>query len=148
MRTEQRLKIGKSLMGKRDEQSRAWKGSRVGYVGLHLWVQRKLGKAYFCLFCNTQNAKKYEWANLSKKYKRVITDWIQLCTTCHQRFDRPNKWLFDAHKWWKRCSACKKLKIADENFYQRKTTRPNGQKQAAYTSWCKPCTQSKFKQYV
>lgn len=74
----------KGLTGKKSVN---WKGDQVGYSGLHRWVYKTLGKPNLCENCGTENAKKYEWANISKKYKRNIADWKRLCTSCHHRFD-------------------------------------------------------------
>jgi hypothetical protein len=64
-----------------------WKGTNVGYQALHTWVKRNLGKASVCVFCATLSAKKYEWANVSHEYKRELTDWMSLCTKCHNAYD-------------------------------------------------------------
>lgn len=76
-----------------------WKGKKVSYSGLHHWIKRELGIANRC--CNKEckyprlNAngnmmykpRKFEWANLSKKYKRKTWDFVSLCASCHQKFD-------------------------------------------------------------
>ena len=62
-----------------------WKGDDVGYSGLHAWVLRILGKPIRCENCPSK--KNLQWANISKKYKRDINDWKQLCVVCHRRFD-------------------------------------------------------------
>jgi len=30
---------------------------------------------------------RYEWANISGEYKRDVSDYIQLCPSCHRKFD-------------------------------------------------------------
>ena len=65
-----------------------WKGNKVSYRGLHLWVERRLGKPMICKFCGDKTQKHYHWANKSKNYLRDITDWIRLCPKCHKKFDR------------------------------------------------------------
>ena len=67
-----------------------WKGYNIGYSGLHVWVEKHLGKPRKCSHCGTTAAKKFEWANISKQYKRNLTDWIRLCTSCHVKFDDKN----------------------------------------------------------
>ncbi|MEK6884664.1 MAG: hypothetical protein AABY22_33835, partial [Nanoarchaeota archaeon] len=61
-----------------------WKGSKVGYVALHSWVRRELGKPNKCDFCgrNDENQNIYEWANKSGNYLRDLNDWIRLCKKC------------------------------------------------------------------
>ena len=65
----------------------AWKGDDVGYSALHSWIKRKLGKPNYCDVCKTVSTKRFEWANISKKYKRELSDWRSLCSKCHHRFD-------------------------------------------------------------
>lgn len=65
----------------------AWKGDNVGYGSLHDWVSLAKGKPNFCDHCKSTSEKKYEWANISKEYKRELKDWLRLCTSCHNVFD-------------------------------------------------------------
>ena len=69
------------------ENNGMWKGEDVGYKGLHQWVSRNLGKPSKCERCGTINAKRFEWANRSRKYLRDLSDWIRLCKSCHQYCD-------------------------------------------------------------
>ena len=68
-----------------DEKNPSWKGDEVGYYGLHTWVARKLGKPKKCNRCGTTKAKRYEWANISREYKRDLSDWERLCASCHRQ---------------------------------------------------------------
>lgn len=68
-----------------NEKHPLWKGDKVGYFGLHTWVQRKLGKAKKCIKCNSE--KRVQWANKSHKYKRSLIDWLELCSKCHGKYD-------------------------------------------------------------
>lgn len=72
-----------------EENSAAWKGDGVGYVGLHMWVYRNLGKPDTCEHCNTNglSGSKIHWANKSQEYKRELDDWIRLCVSCHKTYD-------------------------------------------------------------
>ena len=72
---------------KRDSESPNWKGDNVGKGALHDWVVRHLGKPQKCAKCGTTKSKQYDWANISRKYKRDLRDWIRLCKKCHIRFD-------------------------------------------------------------
>ena len=69
------------------ENNHEWKGNNVKYNALHDWVRRKLGTPRKCEHCGTISANKYEWANMSKKYKRDINDWKRLCSKCHTIYD-------------------------------------------------------------
>ena len=92
-------KVSKSLIGKTEEKSRRWKGDNAGYVAIHIWLKKKLGKACKCENPNCVYPKKikyrkpiikprrYEWANISRENKRDINDWIQLCPSCHRTYD-------------------------------------------------------------
>ena len=53
----------------RGELNANWKGNKVGYGALHDWLILRLGKPQVCDNCGTTKAKKYEWANISKKYR-------------------------------------------------------------------------------
>lgn len=66
------------------EKHPEYKGDEVGYSGLHWWIRRHFGKAFFCSNKPNEHAgRKYEWANISGEYKRDISDWQQLCHSCN-----------------------------------------------------------------
>lgn len=73
------------MTDKREEHSNQWKGDKVGYFGLHTWVQKRLGKANHCerIGC-TNKSRKYCWGNISGEYRRDIDDWYQVCNSCNQ----------------------------------------------------------------
>ena len=65
-----------------------WKGDDVGYGALHEWVVRELGKPKECEECGLNDKERvYHWANISRNYKRELTDWIRLCVPCHKLYD-------------------------------------------------------------
>ena len=69
------------------------KGDKVGNKQLHIWLKERFGKAVRCEGKNcTGISKKYEWSNISRKYKRVRSDWWQLCKSCHVKFDMTPQW--------------------------------------------------------
>ena len=68
-----------------------WRGNKFGYGALHDWIRRVLGMSKKCSKCGTKKAKKYEWANISGKYKRNVKDWIRLCVSCHRFTDGHGK---------------------------------------------------------
>jgi hypothetical protein len=80
-------RIGKKIPKNSGKNHVFWKGDNVGYIALHAWVARQLGKPKHCSYCHTETAKKFEWANISGCYKREISDWVRLCTKCHRLFD-------------------------------------------------------------
>lgn len=72
------------------ENHKGWKGDKVGYDALHTWLYRELGRPDTCEFCKRTGLKgKFiQWANKSRKYKRIKSDWLRLCTKCHYHYDR------------------------------------------------------------
>lgn len=88
---EVRDKISKSHIGLPSKVSGdinyAWKGDKVSYVGLHQWVSRWKGKPKMCEMCGSTSSKKYQWANIDHKYRRVLEDFIRLCIPCHVKYD-------------------------------------------------------------
>lgn len=67
-----------------------WKGDAVSYTGLHQWLARWKGRPKKCENCGTETAKKYEWANVDHKYKRLLNDYVRMCTSCHRHYDIEN----------------------------------------------------------
>jgi len=65
----------------------SWKGDDAGYIAIHLWVKKWKEKNSKCEVCGTTTAKKYEWANIDHKYRRVLDDYILMCTSCHRKYD-------------------------------------------------------------
>ena len=68
-----------------------WKGDKVGLPALHDWIRRQLGNPSVCAHCGTKTATKYDWANISREYKRDISDWMRLCRPCHRNYDFTEK---------------------------------------------------------
>lgn len=71
------------------EKHENWKGDKIGYWGIHKWINRHYGQPKKCENCKKDNLVKRQihWANISHKYKRDITDWIRLCQSCHRNYD-------------------------------------------------------------
>lgn len=76
-----------------------WRCDSVGYRAVHSWMQRHFGKANRCDDCNDINSKRYEWANISGKYKRDLSDWKMNCSSCHIKYHRRNfEWNKESHR--------------------------------------------------
>jgi len=82
------FKVGDNL----NEKNPHWKGDKVSYNGLHMWIRRKLGKPDACEHCKKSGFSSYQidWANKSGNYLRDLGDWIRLCKNCHQVWDKRN----------------------------------------------------------
>lgn len=66
--------------------------SNPGYRAIHYWVVKNLGKPSKCSKCKKEfKGHKIHWANISRTYKRDLTDWIRLCSKCHGAFDTGHK---------------------------------------------------------
>lgn len=76
----------------RNKRNYLWKGEKATYRTKHAWLVRRIGKANHCEHCGLDKLPKgkkriFDWANISGKYKRDITDYISLCKKCHKHFD-------------------------------------------------------------
>ena len=73
------------------DKNHKWKGDKVGYRGLHDWVNDELGKAIKCEYCGKEGTgRQIGWANKDHSYKRNLFDWISLCASCHRIYDIQN----------------------------------------------------------
>ena len=85
----------KGHVGMKEKLNPNWKGDKAGYGAIHDWLKLYFGKPKFCEHCGIKTAKKYEWANVSKKYKRDRSDWLRLCTSCHHKYDDSRKKMWE-----------------------------------------------------
>ena len=78
------------MFGLLGENSCNWKGDKIGYFGLHDWVRKELGAPNTCEHCRKKGltGHKIHWANKSHTYKRILTDWLRLCVSCHKKYDK------------------------------------------------------------
>ncbi len=63
--------------------------SRSEYSSIHSWIRKNFGSAQKCEGSNcTGPSKRIEWALLKgKKYERKRENFIQLCKSCHVKYD-------------------------------------------------------------
>lgn len=100
------------------------------YTLLHIWVSKKLGKPKYCEHCKSTKKEHYDWANVSKKYKKDVADFIRLCRSCHIKYDKGQRCI-RGHKLkgvnvytrkdrptWRVCRACQS--IFNERAYQNR----------------------------
>lgn len=77
---------------------RKFKGTPSEYTILHNWIRLHRGKPKKCENCGTTNeARVYQWANLSGEYKKDLNDWKRLCAQCHSRMDRKSDYWSDEY---------------------------------------------------
>jgi len=67
------------------EKNGMWKGEKVGYNSLHLWIRKHKPKSDFCEKCKIR--KPIDISNISGEYKRDINDFEWLCRRCHMKSD-------------------------------------------------------------
>jgi len=81
-----------SLIGKKGENSRGWKGDDIKIVTIHDRVKNKYGKPSYCEICKSTKKKRYDWSNKDHSYKMPINrdDWQRLCRGCHIKYDIEN----------------------------------------------------------
>jgi len=69
------------------EKHPLWKGAEASYTAKHIWIRLHGGTPSKCEHCGKTEAKKFEWANISKQYLRQLDDWVRLCVPCHRKYD-------------------------------------------------------------
>lgn len=72
------------------DRSPHWKGDDVGYDGIHTWLTREFGKGTNCEHCGEK--RKLHWAKITdKEYERKRENFIELCSSCHKKYDFTNE---------------------------------------------------------
>lgn len=56
------------------------------YSSVHKWLYKRLNRKHVCSNCFTPSLWT-DWASLSHSFKRDVKDYIELCRSCHTRFD-------------------------------------------------------------
>ena len=67
-----------------------WKGDDASYYAKHIWLKTNFGKADECQNMDCKGrSKTYHWA-LKKgfKYEHKRENYLKLCVSCHQLYDR------------------------------------------------------------
>lgn len=66
-----------------------WKGDKVKYAGVHMWMVANYGNPSTCDFCRRDNlwGRSIDWANIDGKYTRTRETWLRLCKSCHKSYD-------------------------------------------------------------
>lgn len=80
--SEHRRKISVAVSS---ENNGMWKGNKAGLDAIHVWVTKRFPKTKLCQAC--KKVPPLDLANVSQKYKRVVSDWIWLCRKCHMLSD-------------------------------------------------------------
>jgi hypothetical protein len=78
---------GKKRLSITGEKNYKWKGENASYFAKHIWLNSHYKKPKICSFCKSDKYR-IEWANISGKYVRNISDYIAICRSCHFHFDR------------------------------------------------------------
>lgn len=93
---EVRKKISEAHSG---SKSSMWKGMKASYWAKHIFLKNHFGKASKCENDGCvyprynskgvllQKPNRYHWANISGKYRRGREDYMELCPSCHKRYD-------------------------------------------------------------
>lgn len=59
-----------------------WRGDDATYSAIH-WYLRRYKKWGTCWNCGREG-ERTQWANVSGKYKRELSDYVELCPSCHK----------------------------------------------------------------
>lgn len=56
---------------------------------IHMWIKSRYGKANHCEndFNHMSKSGRFEWANVTGKYEKDISNFKQLCVPCHRKLD-------------------------------------------------------------
>ena len=86
------------------EKNGNWKGKKASYTAFHHWLKNNYGKASKCENTNciyprklqrrgkvifAKEPKMFQWALLKgKRHEQKIENYIQLCVSCHEKYDK------------------------------------------------------------
>ena len=105
--------ISKAKLGSKNPN---WKGNKVGYSALHLWLKRNniVPKPKFCEKCGEN--KPFDLANKGI-YDRNPKNWWWLCRKCHMESDGRTTKLKE-----RRCEKCGKIREEGIRYLHGKKT--------------------------
>jgi hypothetical protein len=63
-----------------------WKGESATYNSIHRWLQNNFPKMGVCAWCEHQGRTAFALLH-GRQYTRVRSDYVELCYTCHNRYD-------------------------------------------------------------
>lgn len=82
------------------KENHNWQGDKVGYQGIHVWLNKTFGKANKCKnpdcvyprknssYALIKSPKRFEWAKLKNvPYERKRENFWMLCASCHRTYD-------------------------------------------------------------
>ena len=72
---------------KRGSDNPRWRGDRIAYRSMHQWARKHLATGV-CSVCGA--AGRTDMANVDHKYRRVLSDYTEMCRTCHVAYDDAN----------------------------------------------------------
>ena len=84
--------IAARIAAKRDqwgERNHQWSGDEAGKQALHRRLYSRFGKPCKCSKCGTEEAKHYDYANLTGRYED-LSDYAPMCRSCHWKYDMKN----------------------------------------------------------
>jgi len=87
------------FLGLIGEGTNRWLGMDASYGAKHAWLVRHHGKPERCADCGIQGKDtgsirkvwNIQWANISGKYFRDISDYRPLCISCHRKYDAKDR---------------------------------------------------------
>jgi Mn-dependent DtxR family transcriptional regulator len=77
------------VAAKRDQwgpNNHAWKGDGASNYAFHRRLYSRYGKPSKCRVCGTEDAKHYDYANLTGRYED-LDDYAPMCRSCHWKYD-------------------------------------------------------------
>jgi hypothetical protein len=74
----------------------SWKGDEASYAAIHLWLRYHYDIGTVREDCERP---KVQWANISGRYRRDVSDYRRLCVSCHHIFDQRKPFCKNGHRY-------------------------------------------------